>query len=155
MADLRGFDANEVEPDFDFEAIPAGKYTAAIVASEFKPTKAGDGRYLELVFQILEGEYRGRQLWARLNLENRNETAVKIARAELSAICRATGVLQPKDSLELHDLPIVVTVKCQPREDNGEMANEIKRYARRDLAGAAPPAAAGAAPAPGTPPWKK
>jgi len=29
MADLRGFDANTVEPTTDFEPIPAGKYLAA------------------------------------------------------------------------------------------------------------------------------
>ena len=35
-------------------------------------------------------------------------TAVKIARAELSAICRAVGVMAPNDSVELHDLPLVM-----------------------------------------------
>lgn len=41
MANLNDFDANTVEPTTEFEAIPAGKYMAAIVASEMKPTKAG------------------------------------------------------------------------------------------------------------------
>ena len=89
MADLRGFDANQVEPSADFEPIPAGKYEAVITESEMKPTKAGTGHYLQLTFQVVEGEFKNRLLWARLNLDNPNATAVQIARAELSAICRA------------------------------------------------------------------
>ena len=34
---------------------------------------------------------------------------MKIAHGELSAICRAVGVMQPKDSIELHNLPLLVT----------------------------------------------
>jgi hypothetical protein len=79
MADLDGFNAHEVEPTASFEAIPAGKYLAAITDSEMKPTKNGSGSYLQLTFTILEGEYKGRVVWARLNLVNPNQTAVKIA----------------------------------------------------------------------------
>ena len=62
MADLRGFDANQVEPTAAFDPIPAGKYLAVITESEMKPTKAGTGHYLQLTFQILEGEYKNRLL---------------------------------------------------------------------------------------------
>src|SRR5262245_3054907 len=100
---LNGFNANDVDPNFAFEAIPAGKYLAVITESEMKPTKAGVGQYLQFTFQVLEGEYKGRLVWSRLNLDNPNATTVKIARAELSAICRAIGVPAPKDSAELHN----------------------------------------------------
>ena len=83
MANLSGFDAREVEPTVGFEPIPAGKYVAVITASEMKETKNKDGHYLELVFQIIEGEYKGRKLWGRLNLDNANPTAVQIARGQL------------------------------------------------------------------------
>ncbi len=132
MANLQGFDANEVEPTTDFEPIPAGKYPAVITESEVKTNKAGTGSYLQFTFQIIDGEYKGRFLWARLNLDNPNETAVKIARGELSAICRAVGVMAPADSLELHDLPLVITVKCKKRAETDEIFNEIKGYATKD-----------------------
>ena len=48
MADLSGFDANQVEPTGDFEPIPAGKYLAVITDSEMKPTKSGTGSLLQL-----------------------------------------------------------------------------------------------------------
>ena len=63
MADLRGFDANQVEPSTDFDPLPAGKYPAVITASETKPTKAGTGHFLQLTFQVVEGPFKGRQLW--------------------------------------------------------------------------------------------
>ena len=128
MANLNGFNANEVEPNSSFDPIPAGKYLAAITASETKPTKSGGGSYLELTFSILEGEYKGRMLWARLNLDNPNATAVKIARGDLSAICRAVNVMQPRDSVDLHNLPMVVSVKLKKRPDSGELSNELKGF---------------------------
>jgi len=44
MANLNGFDANQVEPAAKFDPIPAGKYLAVITESEQKPTKAGTGQ---------------------------------------------------------------------------------------------------------------
>lgn len=151
MADLSGFDANQIEPTGDFEPIPAGKYLAVITDSLMKPNKAGTGSLLQLTFQIIEGEYQNRLLWVRLNLDHPNATAVQIARADLSAICRAVGVLAPKDSVDLHNLPLVIHVRCKKRTDTGEIANEIKGYSKKEAL-----APVGAAPAVNsTPPWKR
>lgn len=150
MATLRGFDANQVEPTSDFDPVPAGKYLAVITESEVKVNKAQNGSYLQLTFQIIEGEFKNRFLWARLNLDNQNATAVKIARAELSAICRAVGVMAPNDSVELHDLPLLITVKCKKRPDTGEVTNEIKGYAKKEGVTGKPLQAAT-----DTPPWRR
>jgi len=150
MANLNGFDARNVEPAADFEPLPAGKYLAAIIESEMKPTKNGGGQYLQLTFQMLDGPYKGRFAWAPLNLDNANPTTVKIARGELSAICRAVGVMAPKDSVELHNLPLVITVKLKKRQDTGELTNEIKGYAAKDAEASPAPQAAS-----NTPPWRR
>ncbi len=146
---LRGFDARNVQEMNDFEPIPAGKYMAAITESAMKPTKAGDGSFLELQFQVLEGEYRGRLLWARLNLDNKNDLTAKIARAQLAEVCRATNVLTPNDSAELHNLPIQITVKLKKREDTGDLVNEVAGYAKKPTQGQAPQAQTD------TPPWRR
>lgn len=147
-----GFDARAVEPKKSYEALPAGWYTAAIVDSEMKPTKSGDGSFLELKMEVLEGPFKARNLWTRLNLRNRNPAAVEIARSELSSICHAIGVMTPKDSVELHNVPFAVRVTCKKREDNGEMTNELKDYKRRGAADIGAPVAGAAA---GAPPWKQ
>jgi hypothetical protein len=150
MANLYGFDANTVDPATDFEPLPAGKYLAVITGSEMKETKNGNGNYLELTFQVIDGQYKNRMLWSRLNLDNPNRQAVQIAQGELSAICRAVGVLQPKDSVELHNLPLLVTVKCKKREDTGDVVNEIRGYARKEAATGLPQQEATT-----TPPWAR
>lgn len=154
MADLHGFDANQVEPAGDFEPIPAGRYLAVITDSEMRANKAGTGSLLQLTFQVVEGEYQHRLLWTRLNLDHPNATAVQIARAELSAICRAVGVLAPKDSVELHNLPLIIQVRCKNRTDTGDIVNEIRGYAKPGQP--APVAATTSASANNsTPPWKR
>ena len=150
MANLRGFDATQVEPSTTFDPIPAGKYLAAIIESNMKPTKSGKGQYLELTFQILEGDFKGRKVWARLNLDNPNAQTVKIARGELSAICRAVGVMAPNDSTDLHNLPVVIGVRCKKRQDTGEITNEVRGFAKREAASGKPQQAQT-----DTPPWMR
>lgn len=154
MAHLNGFNAHEVEPNVGFDPIPADKYLAVITATEMKPTKNGSGEYLQIELEVIEGPQKGRKLWDRLTLKHPNDLTVKIAKGTLSAICRAIGVMAPKDSVELHNLPLVISVGCKKRDDNGEMTNVIKGYAKRESAAASRPAPSlnGAG---SPPPWKR
>jgi len=149
MANLNGFDASQVEPT-SFDPLPAGKYLACITESEMKATKKGAGQFLNLTFEIIEGESKGRKVWARLNLKNPNPQAEQIARGQLSALCRAVGVMTPRDSVELHNLPLVITVKVKKREDTGDLQNEVSGYAKKEAAAGQPQQAAT-----NTPPWKR
>ncbi len=131
MAQLN-FDASQVDPSVPFEALPSDKYTVEIANSQTKPTKAGDGTYLELEYVVLDGEYRGRKVWDRLCLNHPTQKTVEIARANLSAICHAVGILKPRDSNELHHIPLVITVKAKKDEATGTIFNEVKGYAKRE-----------------------
>lgn len=150
MANLGNFDANNVEPATDFEPLPAGKYLAVITESQMKPTKSGAGHYLEMTFQVIDGPFKNRLLWSRLNLDNPNAQAVRIAQGELSAVCRATGVLTPRDSVELHGIPLTIGVKLKRRSDSDELTNEIRSYEKREAASGAPQQATSS-----TPPWAR
>lgn len=126
MASLMGFDANKVEPNTVFEALPAGDYVVAIVGSELEKTKAGTGDRLELKLQIVDGTFRGRVLFDGLNVRNPSAQAQQIAQATLSAICRAVGVMTPKDSAELHNKPLIAKVVVENYQ--GELKNKVKGY---------------------------
>ena len=156
---LNGFDANTVDPQESLEPIPAGWYKCAITASEEKPTKAMTGSYLQLEIQVIEGEYQGRKVFDRLNLNNPNQTAVEIAQRTLSSICRAVGVMMPRESSELHDKPLMVQVSVKPADGTYNASNEVEEYATIDggQVNSAPPAAfATSAPAAvNQPPWKR
>lgn len=125
---LNGYDANDWEPGNDFAPLPEGDYKSCIVESAFKPTKKGDGQYLELKIQVIDGPCNGRLLFDRLNLQNPNGQAEEIAKRTLSSICRAVGKMTPQDSSELHNIPMLVRVSVEPRSDTGEPSNRVKSY---------------------------
>ena len=149
--DLSGFNAENVEPNAPRDPIPAGWYKAVIEATEEKPTKAQTGSYLQLTIQVIEGDHAGRKITDRLNLNNPNATAVEIAQRTLSSICRAVGVMTPRDSADLMDKPMMVKVKVKPASGDYSASNEVDDYAAPDKA-SAPAAASGGA---STPPWKR
>lgn len=131
MVRLGNFNANDVEPLGDFQPIPAGKYLAKIVESEMKQNKAKTGEFLELKFQVVEGQYKGRTVIARLNLKHENVQTREIAKKTLSSICRAVGVMSVQDSQQLHNIPMEITVSVGNPDDNGNVYNEVKNYAKR------------------------
>ena len=174
MASLNGFDASQVPEQQEFAALPEGQYVVIATASEMKPTKNGNGQFLQFTFEVLDGPQKGRKVWARLNLVNQNQTAVDIAQRELGAICRAVGIIKPNDSAELHNRPLLITVVVEV-DDRKREGNTIKKYEAINAGGAATvnnAAPAGAAPwggaaqqtaqpaaqqaaAASTPPWGK
>jgi hypothetical protein len=149
---LSGFDANAVEPQEAFEPLAAGWYKAVITESEEKPTKAQTGSYLQIKLQVIEGNAQGRVIFDRLNLNNPNGTAVDIAQRTLSAICRAVGIMTPRDSTELHDKPMMVKIVVKPASGDYSAGNEVKGYEPVNGASQAP---AGASAGAATPPWKR
>jgi hypothetical protein len=130
MADMTRFqfDSSQVEPKKVFKPIPAGAYTAVIVDSEMKTTAAGTGEYLKIVFEVIDGDHKGRRLYENLNVDNPNQTAVKIARETLSAICRAIGVGVLSDSSMLHDKPLIIKVSVDMDTETKVKKNNIRDY---------------------------
>jgi len=112
----------------EYELIPEGDYTAQIVASEMKDTKAGTGQYLELRIQILEEPYQGRLVFDRLNLVNPNSVAVEIGQRALLQICKAVGVEDLEDSEQLHGREMKVKIKIKPAVGDWPAGNEVKKY---------------------------
>ena len=135
---LSGFNAADVEPNAAFTPLPAGEYQAIISESEMKPTKDGQGKFLQMKLQILNGAYQNRTLIDRLNLVNKNDVAVQIAKGTLSSICRAVNVLTPNDSAELHNKPLTIIVKIK-NDQNGNPQNEVKGYKARHTSAPAGP----------------
>src|SRR4051794_16434097 len=76
------YDASQGDQMSERSALPAGEYLAAIAKSDVSDTKAGDGRKIDLEFEVLDGAHKGRRFWSTLNLWNRNAQAVEIAQRE-------------------------------------------------------------------------
>ncbi len=125
---LTGFNAEEQEEQRSFDPLPDGKYLVLISKSEERQTKSWNGSYLSLELTVIDGPHQGRKLFDNLNINNANETAAKIARSSLAAICKAVGVMRPSDSSQLHDKPLIANVKSRKREDTGEIQNVVRGY---------------------------
>ena len=115
MANLNGFNANEVEPNVGFEPLPAGDYVAAITGSQMKPTKNGAGSFLELEFYGSGRRISGPQDLGSFVSESPQCPGGADCPGNLSALCRAVGIMQPGDSVELHNLPLSIKVACKKR----------------------------------------
>lgn len=149
------FDATQVAPQESINPIPAGVYLAQAIESDVRPLKSGMGRSLSITFQVLEGQYINRKVFAHLNIEHRGSAeAERIAQSQLSALCHAVGVLKPQDSSALHMKPVRIRVKIR-KDESGQYGdkNEVTGYEAAQ-GGLPPPAAAAArSPAPsGFPP---
>jgi hypothetical protein len=155
MANL-SFNATNIDPSSNFETIPAGQYPVQIAHSEMRPTKRGDGQYLFLELDILDGEFKGRKIFDRLNLQNPNPDAVAIAQRALAQIAHAVGVLNIANSEQLHFKPLVANVTVQPPRGEYGASNGIRGYAPLTKTPAPAPTAAPAPAAPifGRAPWK-
>lgn len=150
MATLNYQVDESLAPSTSFDPIPAGWYSAMITESENFPTKAGTGSYLKLTYEVIEGPYKGRLVWAMLNLDNPNATAVAIAQRQLNDILLSVGVQSVVDSTELHNKPIKIKVAIEVSDQWGDK-NKVtahKSYAAAQPAAPAAPAASAAPAAP-------
>jgi hypothetical protein len=157
------------------ELIPAGMYQAIIVKSGGDPedertgadglvsSRNGKGRYLPMVFEIIEGDHKGRQVFKNFNLENQNEQAVKIAQSEIKELLQAIGwdftakPCGPEDTSELHMIPMTLQITIRKDKQTEEERNDIKHFKPRQVPGmtAAPTPGKPAPSAPATPPWER
>jgi len=156
------FNASTVEPSTPMDVLPKGKYLCMAIASELKATKTGNGEYLQITFEVLDGQFKSRKIFERLNIRNSNKTAEDIAQRALSALCHAVGVIELEDSDQLHNIPVTIDLDIDPAKGEYSAQNRVKGYSAAGGQASAPaptqraagPAAAAPA-AGGTPVWKK
>ena len=157
------FNVNELpQGNGNFEPLPAGWYTATISQSELKATKAGNGQYIKLRYDITGPTHQGRVVFGNLNIKNANPKAEEIGRADLGEIMRAIGLAKVTDTDQLIGGQIGIKLEVKQDEQYGA-SNEVKGF--KSVSGSVAPAAASipaktAAPAPAAsakaaPPWAK
>lgn len=117
------FDPRTVAPQTAMVPVPDGWYKVVIKKSNIKPTAKGDGSYLELYHEVIEGQFTGRPIWWNLNLFNPNAQTVDISFKQLSAICHCIGHYNPINSQDnapdnatpmLHNQPYYIWVITPP-----------------------------------------
>lgn len=149
------FDATTVPPSTgDYEPVPNNRYLLQVVWGEMKP-KPDEGKLgASVQFKVMEGEQEGRTFFVYYNLQHPNQDTQKRGQRDFSALCHASGVLQPRTIAEFENRPfygdVVVT------KPNGEYGpgNNIRKYYKPDgsdmkgVVGTIPPTPSVGAPAP-------
>lgn len=127
MADLDfEFDPNSVEPATDFSTLPPGEYVAQITESDISIPKSGNGKSLNLTWQITEGEYENRIFWQHLNYQHSSAQAQEISQRMLKTICDAVGYGDHLTNSEvLHFVPCRVKLKYVPPKNGYSEKNEV------------------------------
>ena len=131
------FDASTVRPMDDYTVVPPNKYPCLIEKSEIKENKARTGHFIEVTLAILDGEFKGRKIWDRINIDNPNRTAVEIATRVLSALVQAAGLRTLGQVAELIGKVVVAHVKVQ-KDQNGNDQNNVRTYSTTGASPVAP-----------------
>lgn len=148
----KSFSVNSLPEGSGYGTIPAGWYSVSLTKAEVKPTRAGTGEYINLMYTITGPTHQGRTVWGMINIRNPNQKAEEIGLQQLGELLRATGIAQLSDTDQLirKELSIKVIIK---EDDQGER-NEVKGF-KALQGGAIPSIKPTAAPATATaPPFK-
>ncbi|NDF33165.1 MAG: DUF669 domain-containing protein [Euryarchaeota archaeon] len=125
----------------EYTPVPDGWYDARIMGAELKTTKAGNGRYISVRYDITGNEYAGRVVFGNVTINNPNAAAEAIGRKQLSQIALAGGMSSlPKDTDELVGIDLKVKVTVRPATEQYAASNDVRDW-KPQAGGAQPPAA--------------
>jgi hypothetical protein len=140
MAKLPGkFNPKDHSEMNTFDALPVDDYHCKVKTSELKDTKAkkeaaelGEkikGRMISIQFEVMSGEFKGRQIFTNLNIENEKAVTEKMAYGELTSICNACGVGAIEDTDEIHGKELMLSLKIVAKTKKFPASNSITKYA--------------------------
>ena len=136
MANLNnlGLDPNVAEAS-GFKLIQPGKYRAVIISDDLKDTNKGDGKKLEVVFQLIDQPNKGHEIKTNLNIINPSSKAQAIGQGQLKRLCNLTKVeYPPADTRKMYGIPMIIDVdfgeEFESKNNPGKMlkSNEIKGF---------------------------
>jgi hypothetical protein len=84
-----------------FTTFPPGWYQAHIVETSIEDAKNGNGTYLLAVFEVLNGEHKGRRIYQNVTLQNASQQAVEIGQRLLKDIYDSVGITGPTRDIQV------------------------------------------------------
>lgn len=112
----------------NFDALPAGEYQVKVKDSSLNVNSKKTGKYLKFIFEVTEGEFKGRWLFSNMNIIHTNVQAVEKAEKELATLCRACGKSSILDSDEVHGCELMVKITQTKATSQYPAGNDIKDY---------------------------
>ena len=131
---MAAFRSDDKDLSGKFDPIPANKYNACMVKADRTKAKKKGNAFLACEFKVVKGDFKGRSLWANLNLINDNDTAQEIGQTDLKRIMAAVGVKKIDDMWDATPLlnkELVLKVTVKDSEQYGPQ-NEVRGYMEAD-----------------------
>lgn len=144
------FDATTVAIT-SYDPLPAGWYTAKITEADVNATKAGNGQYIKVKYDITGPSHQGRAVYGNLNIKNPNPKAEEIGRQQLAELITSIGLTKVRDTDQLIGGELQIKLKVRQSEEYGD-SNDVAGF--KAIAGSAPPAVSASQPAQSTAPAK-
>lgn len=137
----------------EYAPLPDGWYNVKIHSAEIKKTKAGNGQFIAIRYDITGPSYQGRVVFGNLNIKNPSTVAEEIGRQQLGSLMRAIGLAKVNDTDEL--IGGNLQIKLATRTSEGyEPINDIKGFKAIDGLAANLPET-NSLNAKSSPPWSK
>ena len=124
----------EVTKPNTFEPLPFGSYTVAVSEAGIYERDYGNGiqRGVQLKFEVVEGEYRGRYIFEQLKFEGVSEACKRRSENRIVALAWAAGLPYIHNTSELVDKVVVLDVEIEQREGFSPR-NAIRRYRKYEV----------------------
>jgi uncharacterized protein DUF669 len=112
------FDPSQYEGTTDLVPIPPGWQSAQIVEASCKEAlNNSSSTYVLAVFEVIEGEHKGRKIFQNVTLTNQSQQAVEIGQRLLTDICNALNIGPLKNLEVLQYKPMKVRVGIKRDKD--------------------------------------
>ena len=131
-----GFDTSEYERTVGgggSNPLPVGFYALVVTRSVLKQTKDGNGKYLEVEFDITEpSEHGNRKFWDKFNIFNKNDVAQRIGREQLSDLLKALGLDGNAEPEDMIGASVNAYLLIDPAKDGYPAKNKCVKYLASD-----------------------
>ena len=96
---------------------------------EAKPTKKGDGTYINAKFKVCDGACEGKTVWGLFNIVNPSPVAERIGKEAMASLTRAVGYdpTNVEDLKLLCFIPFLATLKTR-RDAQDEIRFEVVKF---------------------------
>ena len=141
------------ESDRSYDPVPPGWYAVRIHSAEVKATKAGNGQYIAVRYDIIGPAHQGRVIYGNLNIRNPNAKAEQIGRQQLGELMRAIGLAEIQDTDQIIGGTCEIKLDVKAAEGDWAARNEVRGWKHQGGSVATP--AATPASAAKAPPWRK
>ena len=117
VGDDLGYDLENEKANTPPGPVPSGHYTSCIAEIKKKRNSSDTGNLVNIVWEILEGEFAGRKIYEwNINVDHTSTKCQQIGRGRIKTIGLACGIVSPQSYQEFVGVPVRLKIDVEPNE---------------------------------------